>query len=184
MIQNHLPRLALSFAAALACSLGGCARQLSPPVSQDPQVLSAGVAAGPVKAPQTVMVSPSVAVSSDIADACKLEIENADRAPKFAFDQSALAFADGLALTKIGACLTTGPLAGHSVELVGRADPRGKRAYNIALGERRASSVHEALTMLGVESARIVDTSRGEMDATGTDEGSWRRDRRVDIVLR
>lgn len=174
--------LALPIGAALTS--GGCSRQLPPSVPQDSQVLSAAVAAPSAKAPQTVMVSPSVAVSSELADACKLEIENADRSPKFGVDQSALAFADGLALTKIGACLTTGPLAGRAVELVGRADPRGTRAYNIALGERRASSVHEALTMLGVESARIVDTSRGELDATGTDEGSWRRDRRVDIVLR
>jgi hypothetical protein len=29
----------------------------------------------------------------------------------------------------------------------------------------------------------MASTSRGEMDATGTDETSWERDRRVDIML-
>jgi hypothetical protein len=28
-----------------------------------------------------------------------------------------------------------------------------------------------------------VTTSRGEMDATGTDEASWEKDRRVDVLL-
>jgi hypothetical protein len=28
-----------------------------------------------------------------------------------------------------------------------------------------------------------MTTSRGEMDATGTDESSWAKDRRVDVVL-
>jgi peptidoglycan-associated lipoprotein len=36
----------------------------------------------------------------------------------------------------------------------------------------------------GVAQDKMHDTSRGELDATGTDEAGWRRDRRVDVKLR
>ena len=35
----------------------------------------------------------------------------------------------------------------------------------------------------GMVEQKAATTSRGEMDATGTDEASWAKDRRVDIVL-
>jgi hypothetical protein len=50
--------------------------------------------------------------------------------------------------------------------------------------ERRASSVSQYLTQLGVDSARITETPRGKLDATGTDDATWGRDRRVDVDLR
>lgn len=53
----------------------------------------------------------------------------------------------------------------------------------MALGARRASSVAGFLDRLGVDRARIRETSRGELDATGKDEATWQIDRRVDIVL-
>jgi hypothetical protein len=31
--------------------------------------------------------------------------------------------------------------------------------------------------------AKVATSSRGAMDATGTDEGGWTRDRRVDLML-
>ena len=86
-------------------------------------------------------------------------------------------------LAQIAKCVTTGPLAGRALELVGRADPRGESEYNMALGERRASSVREYLSRLGVDRAKLIESSRGKLDAMGTDENGWRRDRRVDILL-
>ena len=53
----------------------------------------------------------------------------------------------------------------------------------MSLGESRAESVRRYLHDLGVQAERLRATSRGEIDATGTDEGSWARDRRVDIDL-
>jgi peptidoglycan-associated lipoprotein len=35
----------------------------------------------------------------------------------------------------------------------------------------------------GLSAEQVAATSRGEMDAKGTDEGSWSEDRRVDILL-
>jgi peptidoglycan-associated lipoprotein len=51
------------------------------------------------------------------------------------------------------------------------------------LGGRRADNVKSAIVTAGLDGAKIDSTSRGEMDATGTDESSWSKDRRVDIML-
>jgi hypothetical protein len=40
------------------------------------------------------------------------------------------------------------------------------------------------LEQAGVPAGQIDETSRGALDATGNDEPSWQRDRRVDVDLR
>ena len=67
--------------------------------------------------------------------------------------------------------------------LIGRADPRGTEEYNLGLGSRRAASVSQYLARLGVGQPQLGVTTRGAIDATGTDESGWRQDRRVDIQL-
>jgi outer membrane protein OmpA-like peptidoglycan-associated protein len=39
------------------------------------------------------------------------------------------------------------------------------------------------LSRLGVDGSRLVATSRGKLDASGTSEDGWRLDRRVDIEV-
>ena len=69
------------------------------------------------------------------------------------------------------------------MRLVGHADPRGDEEYNMVLGGRRADNVKSAIVQAGLHSSKIATTSRGEMDATGTDEAGWEKDRRVDVML-
>ena len=102
---------------------------------------------------------------------------------KFAYDDDALMPEDRAILAQLARCVTTGPLKGKKLELTGRADPRGETEYNMILGEHRAASVVEYLSLLGVEPGIMAKTSRGELDAEGTDEDGWARDRRVDIAL-
>jgi peptidoglycan-associated lipoprotein len=66
-----------------------------------------------------------------------------------------------------------------SLLLTGACDPRGTEEYNIALGERRASSVRGYMRALGLDSSQLSITSIGEETATGTDEASWAKDRNV-----
>jgi len=135
----------------------------------------------PVQAPPTIVyLSPSISVSSDILHACELKVGNS---PQFAFDDSRLNGEDRDALDAVAKCFTSGPLAGKSMSLVGRADPRGSREYNLALGQRRASTVATYLMLHGIESDRIGKSSRGALDAEGTDEAGWANDRRVDITI-
>jgi outer membrane protein OmpA-like peptidoglycan-associated protein len=126
-------------------------------------------------------VSNNVAVGADILRACNIEFQNPTDAPKFAYDDSKLEESDTNVLEKVATCLTSGPLKGRSVELVGRADPRGTVEYNMALGDHRADQVLKFLQQRGV--ARVKETSRGALDAQGRDENGWRQDRRVDLVL-
>lgn len=76
------------------------------------------------------------------------------------------------------------PLARMRVE--GHADERGTREYNIALGERRAQAVRNALLLKGVSRSQMVTISYGEEKplAFGHDEAAWARNRRVELVYR
>jgi peptidoglycan-associated lipoprotein len=126
-------------------------------------------------------VSTNVNLSSDILAACKIEFSNTGEAPKFAYDSAELAPDDVHVLEQVATCLTTGPLKGRTVKLIGRADPRGTAGYNMALGANRAHQVSDFLKQHGV--TLLQETSRGAIDAKGQDEEGWKKDRRVDLVL-
>jgi peptidoglycan-associated lipoprotein len=126
----------------------------------------------------------AVNVDDEIMKKCNLQVSaSPEQAPKFDYDSDDVTPAERDVLEQIARCVTTGPLKGRSLELVGRADPRGEQEYNMSLGARRARSVHNFLGQLGVPADKLRDTSRGELDATGTDEEGWRMDRRVDVKL-
>ncbi len=54
---------------------------------------------------------------------------------------------------------------------------------DMALAGRRADNVKGLMVAETMVDNRISATSRGAMDATGTDEASWANDRRVDVYL-
>jgi peptidoglycan-associated lipoprotein len=67
--------------------------------------------------------------------------------------------------------------------LQGHADERGSREYNIALGQRRAESVANALNLLGVPELQVEAVSMGEEKplVEGQDEAAWQQNRRAEI---
>lgn len=134
-------------------------------------------------APPAAAVSPNVAVSNDLARECSLHLSSVEHAPKFGYNQDHLLPQDRDVLEKVATCVTTGPLKGRKLELVGRADPRGTDEYNLGLGTRRANTVIEFLRRLGVRPDQLAGTTRGDLDAAGGDERGWQVDRRVDVVL-
>lgn len=128
-------------------------------------------------------LSPNLRISAELMRQCAIRFDNVEQAPRFGYDQSVLDPQDQAILAQIAKCITDGPLANRSVRLVGRADPRGETEYNMSLGARRAESAQRFLLQAGVAPPHASTTSRGELDATGTDEASWARDRRVDVEL-
>ncbi|MFK7862741.1 MAG: peptidoglycan-associated lipoprotein Pal [Pseudohongiellaceae bacterium] len=70
------------------------------------------------------------------------------------------------------------------VRLEGHADERGTREYNLALGERRASSILNYLIVNGASRSQIEVVSYGEErpSARGQSEQSYSRNRRVEVV--
>ncbi len=80
-------------------------------------------------------------------------------------------------------------LANPSVKgsIEGHADERGTREYNLALGERRASSARDFLVANGVPAERLTVISWGKERpvAQGSDESAWAQNRRaVTVVVR
>lgn len=124
-------------------------------------------------------------VSDEITRACGIAAKADGQAssPSFEFDSASLGEDDRSMLADVARCLTDGALRGRSVILVGRADVRGEDEYNMSLGDSRADAVRRYMQDLGVAKDHLSSTSRGEMDAVGTDEEGYRRDRRVDIQL-
>ncbi len=118
-----------------------------------------------------------VEVAKDIADLCNLPT------PRFDFDSANVGSPAKSTLDALADCLMTGPLKDANLNLVGHADPRGETGYNFGLGQRRAGHVAEYLTAAGVADKRLSTSSRGELEAKGTDEAGWSKDRRVEIVL-
>jgi peptidoglycan-associated lipoprotein len=129
--------------------------------------------------PAQAATSGSVQVSPDILKACGLS----DADAYFAFDSARLERQDIVPLNAIAACLAGGALKGHEVKLVGHADPRGAPEYNMTLGQSRADGVEGYLEKRGVGKSKMETSSRGAMDATGTSDTGWSKDRRVDVLL-
>jgi peptidoglycan-associated lipoprotein len=75
--------------------------------------------------------------------------------------------------------------AGASVVLEGHCDERGDEEYNLALGERRATSVKRYLENLGVPRTQMRTLSYGEARPAvpGHDEAAWRYNRNVVFAL-
>lgn len=73
-----------------------------------------------------------------------------------------------------------------NLRIEGHCDARGTTEYNLALGERRGTTVKEYLRSLGVDTARITIISYGkERPAVqGNNEEAWAKNRRAhfDII--
>lgn len=174
--------LALVLLAALGCS-GKSAPKKTTPVEPTPTTAAVTTQKPPPNVTNDQPVSPSLAVSADIIAACGIKVAPTSGSPKFDYDKDELTAEDRAVLDQIATCLTTGALKGRTVDLIGRADPRGTEEYNLSLGSRRAGSVSAYLGRLGVAQPQMAVTTRGSLDAQGSDDASYAADRRVDIQL-
>ena len=172
--------LLLSPAVALACGsdpapppaapAGGTEAPTAAPAATEEKM--------PVK-PENIYQQSNIRISDKIRQACGIDEADAH----FAFDSARLREQDHRVLGKLAECFSTGALKGQEMRLVGHADPRGDDEYNMQLGELRAENVKKYIVEKGLSEDKMTITSRGEMDATGTDETTWAQDRRVDIRL-
>ena len=71
----------------------------------------------------------------------------------------------------------------RKANLEGHTDERGGREYNLALGQKRAEAVRQALTLLGVSDSQLEAVSYGKEKpaATGSSEADLAKNRRVEI---
>jgi len=163
----------------VASLVTACASSHAPAAGAASPALPSRTTGQAVMQPVAIPTSGTVAISQEIRRACGI----ADQDAYFAFDSSAILTADVTPLDAVARCFTVGPLKGRSLRLVGHADPRGSAEYNTTLGQGRADSVEGYLDRHGVARSKTATTSRGAMDATGSDEAGWAHDRRVDVML-
>ena len=73
-----------------------------------------------------------------------------------------------------------------TVILQGHADERGTREYNLALGDRRASSAKQYLESMGIGGGRIDSISYGKErpEVLGSNEAAWAQNRRAVMVVK
>lgn len=67
------------------------------------------------------------------------------------------------------------------VRIAGHADERGTREYNLALGDRRATTVRNYLASLGVPAQRLDTVSYGKERpaVVGSNQDAWAKNRRA-----
>ncbi len=73
-----------------------------------------------------------------------------------------------------------------TVTIEGHCDERGTKAYNLALGDKRANAARDYLVSLGVTASRITTISYGKerpFDG-GHDESAWAKNRRAHFVTK
>jgi peptidoglycan-associated lipoprotein len=101
----------------------------------------------------------------------------------FAFDKSDISDEAKAILTRQAAFAQKYPNLTFTIE--GHCDERGTREYNLALGERRATSAKNALSALGVQASRLQTISYGKERpaVVGSNEAAWAQNRRAVTVI-
>jgi peptidoglycan-associated lipoprotein len=178
-------------AAAAAAFLGLVAcKKDEAPGPKDPSSATTAASATPSATPAASVAAP--AKKADVATPSSGSIHVDDKLSKlcgnlpethFAYDSADVEPTAGKLLDPLAACFLTGPGKGKGLRLVGHADPRGETEHNFALGMKRAGSVSKYLASKGMTSAQLETTSKGELEASGTDEVGWAKDRKVEIYL-
>ncbi len=161
-------------AAALIAATAACASRPPPVEDTTPP---------PVPVQETVtetappVVTPPVETSSIAAGSVEDFRVNVGERVFFDLDQWRLDSEDQEVLRRQAAWLQAYPNV--RILIAGNADERGTREYNLALGERRASSAKDFLVSLGVSASRIDTVSYGKERpiAAGSNEQSWAQNR-------
>jgi len=158
-------------------AIAGCSSEAkAPPRAAAAPIAHQAPAPAPAPAPLPApKPATALQVSEDIQSACALPASRAH----FGYNSARVRAQDERFLEQLTQCFTRGPLAQKKLRLVGHADPRGSAEYNFALGRERAASVKTAMSRLGMPQQQVSTESRGKLDAIGTEETSWARDRRV-----
>jgi peptidoglycan-associated lipoprotein len=169
------PTLKIAAAVALL-SLAACAKDQTRPADETADTAGSGTTTSPYTGPSAGSADVTSGASSAAASLPNI------RTVYFEFDSSEIS-GDGQTVVE-GWAAYLAANANAKVRLEGHCDERGTREYNVALGERRANAVQQALTSRGVSARQISVTSYGEERPVndGHDDAAWQQNRRVEIA--
>ena len=135
-------------------------------------------------ASNTASSSSASSASSSAADKTPAEkLAQVGDTVNFGFDSAELTVSARSTLNRQAAFLSLNP--DLMIVIEGHADERGTREYNLALGDRRATSVRDYLVAKGINSARVRTVSYGKERpaVAGSDEAAWAKNRRAATVF-
>jgi peptidoglycan-associated lipoprotein len=175
--MNNTKTAFIGFAMALALALAGCS---STPLDTPAPVTDTSAKTNPPPATQSTV--PQVQTGS--TDTNAQGPQNVARLVYFDFDSNVIKPEYQSLIDGHAKFLRANP--GRHIFLEGHTDERGGREYNLALGQRRAEAVKQALKLLGVQDTQMEAVSFGKEKPAdpGHDEGAWQKNRRVEIVYR
>jgi peptidoglycan-associated lipoprotein len=143
----------------------------------------------PVKAEEPAVQRPAaeapVAITPADSQPVKAETEaSAFETVYFDFDKSDLRQDARNTLTKNAEIMLKSKQSAK-IKIEGHCDERGSAEYNIALGERRATSAMQYLITLGVLPDRLSIISYGKEKPAvqGSGEEAWAKNRRAEFVI-
>jgi peptidoglycan-associated lipoprotein len=183
----------IALAAPLALFLGCAhpqARHDPPPTDDHAPTAKAPDAAKPDATPPTPTCSGDVdcgarqlCINQRCVDITAGMAECGEVRLYFAFDSSDISSTDRTELDRRARCLKADQ-ALH-VRIEGHADERGTPEYNLALGDRRATTVAKYLERLGVSEQQLKTVSFGEERplCVEHDESCWAKNRVDDVKM-
>ncbi len=172
MTARHMCGWVALLAATSALTVAGCAHK-KPPVESNPTETTTPPPT-PTPAPQDTTI--------DRAGQTGVEEVSALSDVQFDYDSSDLGSDAKATLSANGSYLLKHTDVSISIE--GHCDERGTVQYNLALGERRATTAKDFLISYGVDAGRISTISYGKERPIdpGHDEYAWAKNRRAHFV--
>ncbi|MFZ9521064.1 MAG: OmpA family protein [Silvanigrellaceae bacterium] len=157
---------------SVAMAAVACSKKKAPePTLQDTK---AAAAAAPVAA--APVATPAPATAPTVLDTAEFASETV----YFDFDSFTVKASEADKLRKLAAVVKANKGAPIKVQIEGHCDERGSNEYNLALGEKRARAIQDALTAEGVPSGTFTTISYGEERPAveGHDEAAYSKNRR------
>ncbi len=185
--------LPLAIVAGLLVLSGACGKKVppaapapAPPVTPAPARTTPPPPPPPQPTSPVVPTPPPAPTEAEIFARMTLDELNSSHPLDdiyFEFDKSDLGAPGRASLQKDADWLRKWPSTKVTVE--GHADARGTNEYNLALGERRASSIRDYLATLGVLVSRVGVVSKGEEEPVCREdtEACWAKNRRGHFIV-
>lgn len=184
----HSRFLILSFLSIALLATSGCARQkkatTAPEAAPPPAIAETTPDPEPAPAAPAAPAAEADPLSGDLATVNEyLRRQGLLGDIYFDYDRASLTDRGRDQLTRNAELLRQHPQ--FLLTLEGHCDERGTPEYNLALGERRAYSVRDFLSALGVEGSRLRTISYGEERpvCVDSDESCWSQNRRAHPVI-
>jgi len=187
--MRHHSKLLTLMVLLLALTLWGCPKrpevvQAPPAPAGPPAAVAPAPAPPPTPAPEVQVTPPAPAPAPPVVvQETVKEVQVTLMDIFFDFDKSNLKDDQKQALQADLAALKADPKLKLLIE--GHCDERGTAEYNLALGERRAQAVKDALQAAGIAADRISIISYGKERpfVLGHDESAWKWNRRAHFVV-